>query len=81
MGKAVARTECVMTGEAPTRWQRMVTIFKIVWTASVILLCTTLGVLIGLENHGIGGAIGLGIAGLIIGGFLSRPDILFMFLH
>ncbi len=70
-----------MTGEAPTRWQRMVTIFKIVWTASVILLCTTLGVLIGLENHGIGGAIGLGIAGLIIGGFLSRPDSLFMFLH
>lgn len=41
-----------------------------------MLIASAIGAYVGWQTHGIGGAIGLGMAGLIVGGLLSNPSIL-----
>lgn len=44
-----------------------------------MLTACAVGAYIGLQTHGLAGAIGLGAAGLIVGMLLSNPSILLQF--
>jgi len=46
----------------------------------VIAIATTVGTLIGWENHGIAGALALGFVGFFVGVFVSSPSFLLEFL-
>lgn len=53
---------------------------KVVWTVSVIAIATVLGAMFGWENHGLIGAIALGIVVFVVGVFASSPSILLQLL-
>lgn len=65
-----------MTQEKATVMRRMVSLIKIVWSVSIIVAATAVGALIGWENHGLVGAVALGLVGLVVGSFLSSPSLL-----
>lgn len=65
-----------MTQEKATAMRRMVSLIKIVWSVSIIVVATAMGALIGWENHGLVGAVALGFVGLVVGSFLSSPSLL-----
>lgn len=65
-----------MSSEEPTVKRPTRSIIKMIWTVSIILLWTGFGALIGLETHGIMGAIALGFVGLVGGALLSSPSVL-----
>ncbi|KQU08372.1 hypothetical protein ASG68_22545 [Rhizobium sp. Leaf453] len=65
-----------MTQEKATASRRIVSLIKIVWSVSIIVAASAVGTLIGWENHGVVGAVALGFAGLVVGGFLSSPSLL-----
>ncbi|ANL96904.1 hypothetical protein AMC79_CH01071 [Rhizobium phaseoli] len=56
--------------------RRLISLARIVWTVSIVMTATALGACYGWESHGIAGALGLGLVGLVAGGFLSSPSIL-----
>lgn len=74
----VSEVEFAVKEEKRTALHRAGRRIQIVWATSIMSIATVAGVYIGWHDHGIGGAIGLGIAGLIIGGVLSAsPSLLF----
>ena len=73
----VSKVEFAVKEETRTALDRAGRRIQIVWATSIMSIATIAGVYIGWHDHGIGGAIGLGIAGLIIGGVLSAsPSLL-----
>lgn len=59
---------------------RMWSVVKVVWTVSIIVLATIVGVAIGWNTHGIAGAFALGFVGFVAGVFLSSPQFLLQIL-
>jgi hypothetical protein len=65
------------TEPSKSRWPHFL---GIIWTLTVMLTASAIGAYIGWQTHGIGGAIGLSVAGLIVGMLLSNPSILLQLL-
>ncbi|WP_312944385.1 hypothetical protein [Agrobacterium sp.] len=55
----------------PGIFERIETFLHTCWCIFIIPSSTLAGAYMGLQMHGIGGAIGLGLAGLIVGTFLA----------
>ncbi|WP_315775413.1 MULTISPECIES: hypothetical protein [unclassified Bradyrhizobium] len=51
-------------------------VIQILWTSSMLILCTAIGASYGFSQHGISGAIALGFVGLCIGALAAAaPDV------
>ncbi|WP_245436881.1 hypothetical protein [Rhizobium chutanense] len=65
-----------MTEEKQTPVRGLISLVKIAWTVSVVIVAAAVGACIGWQNHGLAGALALGFVGLVAGGFLSSPSFL-----
>ncbi|WP_245278004.1 hypothetical protein [Rhizobium leguminosarum] len=65
-----------MTQEKPTLIRRLISLVKIVWTVSIVIIAAAVGASYGWQTHGLAGALALGFVGLVAGGFLSSPSFL-----
>lgn len=71
-----------MDQKKPSIFERIETFLHTCWSVFIIPSSTFAGAYSGLHMHGIGGAIGLGLAGLIIGSFLAwAPSVAFHLLE
>jgi hypothetical protein len=70
----------LMTEQTEPSKSRSLHFLGIIWTSTVMLTACAVGAYIGLQTHGLAGAIGLGAAGLIVGMLLSNPSILLQLL-
>jgi hypothetical protein len=69
-----------MTEQTEPPKSRWLHFLGIIWTSTVMLTAGAMGASIGWQTLGIGGAVGLGVAGLIVGGLLSNPALLLQLL-
>jgi hypothetical protein len=71
-----------MDQKKPGIFERIETFLHTCWCIFIIPSSTFAGSYSGLHMHGIGGAIGLGLAGLIVGSFLAwAPSVAFHLLE
>ena len=75
-GVALKKVGLAEAEKRRTIGRRLISLARIVWTVSIVMTATALGACYGWESHGIAGALGLGLVGLVAGGFLSSPSIL-----